>query len=201
MMWMRGLTVKRVSERDIKNQSDQLVMEKELIVMHDGVSHTLTCTPGLEEALEHGFLCVQTTAMTKVSEGATLSRAGIFILTAYFQEKALLYKHTGITHSAAFANPKALTSFAEDLYQMSACYKILGSSVSQKSTRDILLVSGRVDQQLLMFAIKAGVQIVISRTGVTDKAFDMAEAYGVSVVGFARGTRFNIYTHPKRICL
>lgn len=121
------------------------------------------------------------------------------MLTAYFQENAMLYKHTGVTHSAAFASRKDLTCFAEDLYQMPALYKILGQSVLQREDREILIVSGRVDYALVSTAVDAGVKILVSRTGVTDKAFDLAAAHGITVVGFARGLRFNMYTHSERI--
>jgi FdhD protein len=47
--------------------------------------------------------------------------------------------------------------------------------------------------------VDAGVKILISRTGVTDKAFDLAATRGITVVGFARGLRFNMYTHSERI--
>ena len=229
-MWMRGLTVKRVSDRDVKSQNDQLVIEKDITIICDGVSHLVGCTQGLEKELAigkamsvHGghpyWHAVQAEGAWVVTrsdaagvtvapkkghapkkiEELAITRQEIFMLTAYFQENAMLYKHTGVTHSAAFASRKDLTCFAEDLYQMPALYKILGQSVVQGEDREILIVSGRVDHVLVATAVDAGVKILVSRTGVTDKAFDLAAARGITVVGFARGLRFNMYTHSERI--
>lgn len=229
-MWMRGLTVKRVSDRNVKSQNDQLVIEKDITVVCDGVSHQVGCTQGLEKELAIGVAMsanqghpywdvvqsegpwVLTRAdesvvpvvpkkghVPKKVEELAITRQEIFMLTAYFQENAMLYKHTGVTHSAAFASRKDLTCFAEDLYQMPALYKILGQSVLQREDREILIVSGRVDHTLVSVAVDAGVKILISRTGVTDKAFDLAATRGITVVGFARGLRFNMYTHSERI--
>ena len=229
-MWMRGLTVKRVSDRNVKSQSDQLVIEKDITVICDGVSHLVGCTQGLEKELAIGVAMaahaghpywhavqvdgpwVLTKSETSVAPvlpkkghapkkiaDLAITRQEIFMLTAYFQENAMLYKHTGVTHSAAFASRKDLTCFAEDLYQMPALYKILGQSVLQGEDREILIVSGRVDFALVSTAVAAGVKILVSRTGVTDKAFDLAAERGITVVGFARGLRFNMYTHSERI--
>jgi FdhD protein len=111
----------------------------------------------------------------------------------------LLYKHTGVTHSAAFASRDDLSCFAEDLYQMPAVYKILGQAVLEDKDHDIMIVSGRVDLAMVSAAVGAGVKILISRTGVTDKAFDFSSENGLTIVGFARGLRFNMYTHSDRI--
>lgn len=219
-MWMRNFTVKRVSDRDIKSQQDHLVIEKTISLQLADTPYQIACTQGLEKELVLGAALAKTgisdweiqtsdpwhltPATTQPTAGtvhheASLTKHEIFLLTAYFQEKAFLYKHTGITQSAAFASSKTLLCFAEDLYTLSAVYKAMGQSLQGKISREILIVSGRIDEQLINIAIQAGTQIVISRTGVTDKAFDLANTHNMTIVGFARGMRFNLYTHTGRI--
>lgn len=234
-MWMRGLKIKRVSDRDVKSQNDQLVIEKHAKVLCEGVLHEIGCTQGLDKELaigvamshhdghpywhtvqtDEGWTLTKSDVRTaplpdvgsvkkprqpkKDDEELYVTRQDIFLLTAYFQENALLYKHTGVTHSAAFASREDLTCFAEDLYQMSAVYKILGQAVLEGHVHDIMIVSGRVDLALVSAAVAAGVKILVSRTGVTDKAFDYAQQNDLTMVGFARGMRFNMYTHSERI--
>lgn len=228
-MWMRGLTIKRVSDRNVKSQNDQLVIEKHMTIVCDGVTHAIGCTQGLEKELAVGVAMScheghphwhvsqseEKWVLTKAEEATVIppkkkgrpkkeeelyiTRQEIFTLTAYFQEQAYLYKNTGVTHSAAFASRKDLTCFAEDLYQMPAVYKILGQSVFTDEEREIMIVSGRVDLALVSAAVAAGVKILVSRTGVTDRAFDFAFQAGLTIVGFARGLRFNMYTHSERI--
>jgi FdhD protein len=51
---------------------------------------------------------------------------------------------------------------------------------------------------------KAGrleVGVVISRTSPTSMSIEMAESLGITLIGYARGPQFTIYTHPKRISL
>jgi FdhD protein len=45
----------------------------------------------------------------------------------------------------------------------------------------------------------AGIPIVISRAATTDKGIAVAEAAGITLIGFSRDERFTIYTHPERI--
>jgi len=228
-MWMRGLTIKRVSDRNVKSQNDQLVIEKHMVIVCDGVTHEIGCTQGLERELSVGvamaaheghphwhvsqaeaqwvltksdvatFTPPKKKGRPKKDEELFITRQEIFTLTAYFQEQAYLYKNTGVTHSAAFASRKDLTCFAEDLYQMPAVYKILGQSIFTDEEREVMIVSGRVDLAMVSAALCAGVKVLVSRTGVTDKAFDLAAQSGLTVVGFARGLRFNMYTHSERI--
>ena len=48
-------------------------------------------------------------------------------------------------------------------------------------------------------AAKARTPIVVSRTAVTDLAAEIAEELGMSLVGYARGGRMVVYTHPERV--
>ena len=81
-------------------------------------------------------------------------------------------------------------------------YLKLESLEKQEDFSDkILLTSGKVDQQVVNKALTLGIPTIVSRTGPTDKAFDLATEKNITILGFARGTRFNLYTTPKRISL
>jgi FdhD protein len=132
-----------------------------------------------------------------------VTRINIFHLTAYLQENAILFKDTAITESAAIANTKAIIYFAEDLNRLNAINKAIGLALEKQEdfSDKILLTSGKVDQQVVNKALTLGIPTIVSRTGPTDKAFDLATEKNITILGFARGTRFNLYTTPKRISL
>jgi FdhD protein len=63
----------------------------------------------------------------------------------------------------------------------------------------VLLTTGRISYEMAVKAAKARVPIVASRTAVTDLAAEIAERVGITLVGYARGGKLVVYTHPQRI--
>ena len=63
----------------------------------------------------------------------------------------------------------------------------------------VILSSGRVTSEMLRKAAQMGVAVVISRTSPSSLAVEPAEAWGNTLIGHARGSRFRVYAHPWRI--
>ena len=63
----------------------------------------------------------------------------------------------------------------------------------------ILLVSGRTSFEILQKAAVAGVPIVCAVSAPSSMAVSVADRLGITLVGFLRGSSFNVYTHPGRI--
>lgn len=63
----------------------------------------------------------------------------------------------------------------------------------------LIVFSGRISSEVLLKTAKMGISVIISRSAPTDLALDLAEDLGITVVGFARGKQFNVYTHPERV--
>ncbi|MFH1958018.1 MAG: formate dehydrogenase accessory sulfurtransferase FdhD [bacterium] len=118
-----------------------------------------------------------------------------------FQEKSALFKKTGGVHSAALCNQNKIEIFAEDIGRHNAIDKIFGECFFKKiDTREkIILTTGRVSSEILIKIAKRAIPILISRSAPTDLAVGLAEGMNVTLVGFARGKRMNIYSHDVRI--
>jgi FdhD protein len=70
----------------------------------------------------------------------------------------------------------------------------------KKPLRDhILLTTGRISSDLVLKAARAVLPIIISRSAPTTLAVKLACDLGITLVGFARGRRMNLYTHARRI--
>jgi FdhD protein len=65
----------------------------------------------------------------------------------------------------------------------------------------IILTSGRISSEMLIKASKAGIPVIVSRSAPTDLAVELAGRLGITVVGFARGNRMNVYSCPERVKL
>jgi len=119
----------------------------------------------------------------------------------HFSRMSELFEKTGGVHSAALADLSGeIRFFAEDIGRHNAVDKIIGNAVIQAEPLDdkILLSSGRISVEIISKIVRAGIPVLVSRSAPTCMAVTMAEDHGVTLVGFARGSRMNIYSHPWR---
>ena len=126
----------------------------------------------------------------------------IFKLMNGLQERAKLFKLTGGTHSCALADKQgSIILFTEDISRYNTIDKILGGAFLKDIPREdtIILTSCRITSDILIKIAFGKIPIIISRAAPTDKAVELAKKTGITLVGFVRGERMNIYTHPQRI--
>lgn len=132
-----------------------------------------------------------------------LSCARIFELLRQFSRSSELYQQTGGVHSAALADGDKLLLFAEDIGRHNAVDKLIGKAfLTGVDLQDkILLSSGRISGEIMTKVIRNRIPILITRTAPTCMSIAHAEEHGVTMIGFARGRRLNIYTHPLGLIL
>lgn len=139
----------------------------------------------------------------KYEDNFKIEMEKLFLLFKDFQKKSELYKTTGCVHYAALADPEKIVFIAEDIGRHNAVDKVIGYALLNKlSLRDkILLVSGRFSSEMVLKAGRWKIPIIVSRSAPTSLAVKIAENIGLTVIGFLRGNRCNIYTCPYRINL
>lgn len=89
----------------------------------------------------------------------------------------------------------------EDVARHNALSKVIGEACAEGMdfSDKIIVLSGRVSLEMLVKAARVGVSIVISKSAPTSLSVELAERLNITLVGFVRENRMNIYTHPKRI--
>lgn len=122
-------------------------------------------------------------------------------LVKELQQRAGLFKETGGSHSSALCTPEETLIFNEDIGRHNAVDKIIGETIVKEIelTDKILVTSGRVSSEILLKGAKLGLPIIISRAAPTSLTVKMADELGITLMGFARGYRINIYTNDWRI--
>lgn len=112
-----------------------------------------------------------------------------------------LHTATGGVHIMALASNNDLLVSREDIGRHNAVDKIYGYClIKGLSCADkVFLSSGRLSTEIINKLSIMGIKTAVSRAAVTDMAMDFADRAGMTVVGFARGKRSNIYSHPERI--
>lgn len=136
-------------------------------------------------------------------KGPLMDLSDIRSLLKTFRNISSLYLETGGVHSAALSDGKEILFFSEDIGRHNAVDKLIGKAFLQSVPVEnkILLTSGRVTSEIMTKAGRNRFPILISRAAPSCMAVNYAEDMGITLIGFARGDRMNIYTWPKRIRL
>lgn len=122
-------------------------------------------------------------------------------LLEQFFESQVLYRETGGVHTSALSDGEKIVISAEDIGRHNTLDKIAGLCLMQgisPKTR-ILLTTGRISSEMLQKAARMNVPVLISRTSPSSLSIEMAERYGITLVGYARTHRFNVYANLQRI--
>lgn len=117
-----------------------------------------------------------------------------------FQKLPSVYHDTGGVHMAAFAADEIL-HWADDVSRRNSVDKVIGKIfLSHTKFEDgIFVSSGRISSDIVIRMIRTGVKLIASVSAPMDKAIALAEYYGITLCGFVRGKRMNIYSHPERV--
>ncbi len=118
-----------------------------------------------------------------------------------FYQESELYNLTGCVHKAMIYLLDGTTVTAEDIGRHNAIDKAIGKCKLQglDTTKSILFVSGRLSSEMVTKAVMHKIPIVVSKAAVTFQGIKSANEHGITLVGFARGTKMNVYTHSGRI--
>ncbi len=116
-----------------------------------------------------------------------------------------VFDQTGGLHAAGlFASDGTLLAHREDVGRHNAVDKVVGDGVLRRRhppPAAVLMVSGRVSFEITQKAAMAGIGVIAAVSAPSSLAVSAAHRLGVSVAGFVRGDKFNVYSHPERIVL
>ncbi|HET6516075.1 MAG TPA: formate dehydrogenase accessory sulfurtransferase FdhD [Thermodesulfovibrionales bacterium] len=136
-----------------------------------------------------------------IEDTFTIEKARLREIYREFQKRSDLYHLTGCIHSAALSDSKGIICFAEDIGRHNAVDKVIGYAVLDHIPfrGKIMLASGRISSEIASKCARWGIPMLVTRTAPTNLAVEIAERGGVTIVGFMRGSRFNVYSHHERI--
>jgi FdhD protein len=133
----------------------------------------------------------------------TIAAAAVAGMPGLLRSAQPVFDGTGGLHAAALCSRDGtVEAAAEDVGRHNAVDKLVGSmfDAGRLPLGDLVLaVSGRASFEIVQKACLAGIPMLVAVSAPSSLAIDCAEVCGITLVGFARGGRFNVYTHPKRI--
>jgi FdhD protein len=138
-----------------------------------------------------------------VGPGPSVTAATISSLPEKLRAKQKVFERTGGLHAAGlFTADGALVSLREDVGRHNAVDKVIGEQLlagGLPADRHILQVSGRVSLELVQKAARAGIPILAAVGAPSSLAVAAGDRLGLTIVGFVREERLNVYSHAARV--
>ncbi len=132
--------------------------------------------------------------------GPVVDSATVRALPDRLRQAQAVFAKTGGLHAAGlFDAAGELVAIREDVGRHNAVDKIVGWSLLDGRRGDVLLVSGRASYEIMQKALVARIPIIAAVSAPSSLAVALARDFGMTLVGFVRGDRFNIYAGHKRL--
>ena len=137
------------------------------------------------------------------SDGPTIHADELLKLPDLLRASQATFDRTGGVHAAGLFEPGArLVVAREDVGRHNAVDKVIGFALRAgilPLAGHALMVSGRVSFEIVQKSLAAGIPIIAAVSAPSSLAIDLATEANITLVGFLRAERFNVYSHPERI--
>lgn len=138
-----------------------------------------------------------------ISSGFKVPVALLYALPERLREEQETFEETGALHAAALFDKRGEIIFLrEDVGRHNAVDKVLGAALLEKRIpldRHILMVSGRTSFEIMQKALVGRIPVVAAVSAPSSLAVALAREFKMTLVGFLRGRRFNVYAGRERI--
>lgn len=186
-------------------KSIEEVLETRICIILD---HEITVDKSSARAITSGcgngsihVISLEECSIKFIDSNCKFSNVNILTLMNEFNSKSELFKQTGGVHSCCLCSENSILLFSEDIGRHNALDKVIGKALIRNiSLSDmIVMTTGRISSDIVFKVAKAGIQVVVSHSAPTSLALSMAKAANITIIGFARGIRMNIYCNEHRM--
>lgn len=146
----------------------------------------------------------------RLPAGAFITQSQLYGLVNTIRLKETTYKSAGSVHACALFSTASgeadMLLFVEDVGRHNAIDTIAGwmwmnENASFSDANQVFYTTGRLTSEMVIKSAQMGVPVVVSRSGITQMGYQVAQSVGLCAIGRATNKRFLCYTHPQRLKL
>ena len=166
-----------------------------------------TKTTGCGQGTVFGDLMDEIDAV-RLPAGATLSKSALYALMERVRQHETIYKQAGAVHGCALATndpnenamPSEILYFVEDVGRHNAVDAIAGMMwLDRVAGGDkIFYTTGRLTSEMVIKAAQMEIPFLVSRSGLTQMGYEIAQKVGMTMIGRATGKHFLLFTGGER---
>jgi FdhD protein len=142
--------------------------------------------------------------LVKIESDLKIRATTILDCTIRLNFAATMFRKTGGVHAAAiYTNNGEHVAFAEDVGRHNAVDKVIGIAALSRTDlgKCFLTLTGRLTSDIVRKAVRVGLPLVSSLAAAIDSGITVAKNMNLTLVGFVRGKRMNVYSFPERILI
>ncbi|MDL2258006.1 formate dehydrogenase accessory sulfurtransferase FdhD [Eubacteriales bacterium OttesenSCG-928-K08] len=191
--------IKSMSEIAAVEQTDDDLIKIELHKKHSVKTPERTITTGLGGPPSLSYHMLDGQICLPVGEKFDIKK--IAMLASEFQSQSRIFQETGGVHACALYPINGESFFMEDIGRHNAFDKVVGAALIKNAelSGSVLFTTGRIPSDMVIKAVHVGLPLVVSRSAPTKSAVEMARDFNITLCGFAREGRMNIYSVPERL--
>jgi FdhD protein len=154
-----------------------------------------------EKSPGRGHASMASSQEYKINSQLKVRSDSIFKLVDEFQARSEQFKETGGVHGSALCNSEKILIMADDIGRHNTIDRIIGESILKDIPTDecMVITSGRISSEILLKVARKNIPFLISRSAPASLGVKLANDTGMTVIGFVRGQKMNIYSHGWRV--
>jgi FdhD protein len=140
--------------------------------------------------------------ITPVKSDLKINATDVIKFMDRLTQKAIIWQKTASVHVAQLVYQNEYI-IREDVSRHVAVDKVIGAAARRgyDLTQSYILYSGRMPADMVIKVIRVGIPILISNAAPAGSGYEIAKNGNITLIGFVRGNRFNLYTNPERVNL
>jgi FdhD protein len=137
----------------------------------------------------------------KVPEEFNISAKVALDMMEELLNTSLLHNETHGTHCSALAQKEEFIALREDIGRHNTIDMLGGYALLKKIdlSRAIILTTGRISSEIVYKVWNLGIPVIISHSAPTSKAIELLQKANITLIGYVRGGKMNIYSHERRV--